>query len=134
MSEIDGQEMRRRLVNICLGSDLRFPRRERDRQMMLVAASVSFKKGMIYTERQVDSVIRDWLDRGCPSLRIDEVTLRRELIDAAYLMRDDAGRFYAVGPGPSSIVFSDDIRDVDPFGVVAAAIEKRAVRKRAHGT
>ena len=132
LTQIAADEFRRRLVNICTGNELRFPRKEKDRHVMLVAASRSFVRGMIYTEKEIDSAIRDWLERGCPSLLIDEVTLRRELIDAAYLMRDDAGRFYAVGPGPASIRYTDDVSGIDPFVVVTDAIVDRAERKRAH--
>lgn len=132
--EITGEEFKRRLTNICTGNDLRFPTKSKDRHAMLVAASHTFEKGMIYTEREVDEAIRSWLDRGCPALLIDEVTLRREMIDANYLMRDDAGRFYGVGDGPSSITFAPEVAETDPIAVVDAAIEERAARKRRHTT
>lgn len=134
MADIDAEEMRRRLINICTGNELRFPRKLRDRHVMLVAASSALERGMIYTEKEVDAAIRDWLEGGCPSLMIDEVTLRRELIDANYLMRDDAGRFYAVGQGPSSVTFAADVSDVDPIEVIAEAIRQRAARKLQHET
>ncbi len=131
MTEITAEEFERRLINICTGNDLRFPRKEKDRHVMLVAASRSFEKGMIYTEKEIDAAIRDWLENGCPALTIDEVTLRRELIDASYLLRDDAGRFYAVGPGPASISFSPDVASVDPIQVIERAVTIRVERKQA---
>lgn len=134
MPEIDATEMRRRLVNLCTGNDKVFPGKEKDRHVMLVAASRTFERGFIYTEKEVDTAIREWLEKGCPALLIDEVTVRRELIDANYLKRDDAGRFYAVGDGPASITFAEDVGEVDPVATVTAAIEERAARKRAHGT
>ena len=130
MSEITAAEYEKRLVALCIGGARGFPKKARDRHVMLMAASHPFERGMIYTEKEVDTVIRDWLDRGCPSLQIDEVTIRRELIDASYLMRDDAGRFYAVGPGPTSISYSDDVAEVDPREIIASALEQREQRRR----
>jgi hypothetical protein len=129
---IGAAEMRRRLINICTGNEMLFPRKLRDRHVMLFAASSTFERGMIYTEKEIDTAIRNWLDRGCPSLMIDEVTLRRELIDANYLMRDDAGRFYAVGQGPTEVSFTQDAAAIDPVMVVADALADRAARKREH--
>lgn len=130
MDPIDAAEVRRRLVNICTGSEILFPRKTRDRHAILVAASASFERGMIYTEKEINDAIRTWLDTGCPSLLIDEVTLRRELIDANYLMRDDAGRFYAVGQGNGSITFADDVASLDPVRVVNDARADRENRKQ----
>ena len=131
MAEITASEFRRRLINLCIGSDRIFPTKTLDRHVMLASASRSFERGLIYTQDEVDSAIRSWLDRGCPALTIDEVTIRRELIDAAYLMRDDAGRFYGIGPGPASIRFEESVGDIDPIAVVAQAVSERIARQRA---
>lgn len=131
MSEITADEYQKRLTALCIGGSRGFPRKARDRHVMLMAAAHPFDRGMIYTEKEVDRAIRSWLDRGCPSLAIDEVTIRRELIDANYLMRDDAGRFYAVGAGPASISYSEDVANVDPIRTVERALEERDRRKRA---
>lgn len=130
--EITGEDMRRGLVKICTGNDILFPRKEKDRHVMLAAASRRFERGMIYTEKEVDKLIRSWLDDGCPSLLIDEVTLRRELIDANYLMRDQAGRFYALGSGPGSVNFTPEASEVDVIGVVVEALSEREARRRAY--
>ncbi len=134
MHEITAQEFEQRLVALCVGSERVFPKKTIDRHVMLAAASRDFERGMIYTEQEVTETIEKWLSTGCPSLLIDEVTVRRELIDAAYLMRDDAGRFYAVGPGPTEVSFSDSVAKVDTLAIVESAIVKRAARKRAHET
>lgn len=133
MSEITAAEYEKRLVALCIGGARGFPKKARDRHVMLMAASHTFERGMIYTEKEVDAAIRAWLDRGCPALQIDEVTIRRELIDASYLMRDDAGRFYAVGPGPTSISYSEDVSGVEPIRTVETALEERASRKSLRG-
>ncbi|HEU4320671.1 MAG TPA: DUF2087 domain-containing protein [Acidimicrobiia bacterium] len=129
MSQITAAEYEKRLVALCLGGARGFPKKERDRHVMLMAASHTFERGMIYTEKEVDAAVRDWLDRGCPSLQIDQVTIRRELIDASYLTRDDAGRFYGVGPGPAVISYAEDVAAVDPIRTIERAIEDRASRK-----
>ena len=132
--EVTADVFQQRLVALCVGSERIFPKKTIDRHVMLAAASRDFERGMIYTEEEVNGVIERWLNTGCPSLLIDEVTVRRELIDAAYLMRDDAGRFYAVGPGSTEVSFSPDVADVDPIAVVENALEERASRKRARET
>lgn len=129
MTEITAAEYEERLVALCIGGSRGFPKKARDRHVMLMAASSSFELGMIYREKEIDAGIRTWLDRGCPSLTIDEVTIRRELIDANYLMRDDAGRFYAVGAGPAEVNYSEDVAGVDPTRTIERALEDRASRK-----
>jgi hypothetical protein len=130
VSTLTAAEYEKRLVALCIGGCRGFPKKERDRHVMLFAASHCFERGLIYTEKEVDAAIRAWLERGCPSLQIDEVTIRRELIDSSYLMRDDAGRFYAVGPGPAAIGYSEDVAGVDPIRVIANALQTREDRKR----
>ena len=130
MTAITAAEYEERLVSLCIGGSRGIPKKVRDRHVLLMAASNSFERGMIYNQKEVDTAIKVWLDRGCPSLKIDEVTIRRELIDASYLMRDDAGRFYAVGPGPAMISYADDVAMVDPIRTIERALQERAARKQ----
>lgn len=134
MTEVSAEHLRERLVALCTGGNGGWPRKIKDRHVLLAAASRSFQRGMIHTEKEINEILRHWLDHGCPSLLIDEITLRREMVDENYLMRDDAGHFYAVGHGPAAISFAADVASVDPFLVVAQAQELRAARKRAYET
>jgi len=129
---ITADEMRERLAALCLGGSSGLPRRSRDLNVLLASAVLWMEPGAIYDEREVNDGLAGWIDRGCPSLSIDVVTLRRELVDRLYLDRDDSGASYSAGPGPREWQFSDDVADVDPVEVIETARAAREARKAAH--
>lgn len=88
--------------------------------------------GAVYSEAEVNDGLTRWLEAGCPSLGLDVVTLRRELVDRLYLDRDDAGTNYSPGPGPTGWRFADDVGSVDPTAVIEEIRKQRAARKAAH--
>jgi hypothetical protein len=90
------------------------------------------KSGSLYSEREINESLERWLEDVCPSLGLDPVTLRRELVDRSLLTRDDRGTHYAPGPGPVEWTFDERIADIDPAAVVAEAKAERERRKRAH--
>ncbi|HEY6635014.1 MAG TPA: DUF2087 domain-containing protein [Acidimicrobiia bacterium] len=122
-----------RLAALCTGGALLgFPRRQRDVAILLASATMWMELGAVYTEREVNEGLGEWLGSICPSLRLDAVTLRRELVDRVYLDRDDAGRHYSLGTGPRDIQFDEAVAAVDNAAVTAGAIEERKARKAAH--
>ncbi len=129
---IDAAEMRERIAALCLGGSAALPRRQRDLHVLLASATLWMEPGSVYNEKEVNEGLQRWLDEGCPSLRVDAVTLRRELVDRVYLDRDDSGRHYSPGPGPRSVSFNADVGTVDPAAVIAAVRAEREARKMAH--
>ena len=129
---ITADEMRGRLVALCLGGSPGLPRRSKDLHIVLASATLWMEQGAIYSEGEVNQGLADWIDRGCPSLTIDVVTLRRELVDRLYLDRDDSGANYSPGPGPPQWQFSDGVGDLDPVEVIETARTEREARKAAH--
>lgn len=130
---ITAEEMADRLAALCTGGDLTgLPRRERDVAILLASATFWMEQGAVYKESEVNEGLALWLETVCPPLRLDSVTLRRELVDRAYLNRDDSGTHYSPGTGPATWRFEDDVAELDPAEVVAGAITLRADRKRAH--
>jgi hypothetical protein len=119
-----------RIEALCIGGSSTFPKRARDRHVLLASATLWMEPGGIYTESEVTDGLQSWLDDGCPSLEIDVVTLRRELVDRVYLDRDDAGQHYSPGPGPPDVVFDPAIAAIDPSQVIADALRRREQRKR----
>lgn len=119
-----------RIEALCIGGSNTFPKRARDRHVLLASAVLWMEAGTLYTESEVNEGLRAWLDDGCPSLEIDVATLRRELVDRVYLDRDDAGRHYSPGPGPREFSFDHSISGIDPKHVVAEALLKREERKQ----
>lgn len=85
--------------------------------------------GAVYSEGEVNTGLRRWLETVCSGLSLDVVTLRRELIDHTYLVRDDSGRHYSPGPGSSRWRFADDVATVDPAAVIAEALAQRSARR-----
>lgn len=100
--EITAAELAERLVRICLDGPITgLPRRQRDKAIILASATLWMDPGGVYSEAEVNDKLRSWLSEICPSLGLDVVTLRRELVDRNYLDRDDSGRHYAPGHGPT---------------------------------
>ena len=117
-----------RIEALCIGGSNTFPRRARDRHVLLASAILWMEPGAVYTESEVNEGLRAWLEHGCPSLQIDVVTLRRELVDRVYLDRDDAGQHYAPGPGPRGLAFDPAIAGIDPKRVIENALLRREQR------
>lgn len=130
---ITAAEFTDRLIALCTGGDLTgLPRRQRDVAIVLAGATLWMETGAVYAERVINENLRQWLAGVCPSLLVDEVTLRRELIDRNYLERDDAGSHYSPGPGPVSWRFADEVASLDPEFLIMTALQERSERKRAH--
>jgi hypothetical protein len=134
MSEMIGVgEFEDRLIKLCLAGPMTgLPRRQRDKAILLASAILWMDAGAVYTEQEVNDALGRWLENVCPSLQLDVVTMRRELVDRNYLDRDDAGRSYTAGRGPVSFRFDDRLADVDPARVIADAVEERESRRRSH--
>jgi hypothetical protein len=90
------------------------------------------KPGSLYSETEINESLQRWQRDVCPSLGLDPVTLRRELVDRNFLTRDDRGTHYAPGPGPVEWSFDERVADIDPAAVVANARAERERRKNAH--
>ncbi len=126
-------ELEERLVSICLGGPLTgLPRRERDKAILLASATLWMDPESVYSEAEVNERLQEWLRDVCPSLGLDFVTLRRELVDRNYLDRDDSGRHYAPGRGPISWRFAHDVGGLDPREAIDRAITEKAERKKAY--
>jgi len=98
----------------------------------MASATLWMEPGTLYTEAEINQGLEGWLRKVCPSLGLDQVTLRRELIDRNYLTRDDSGTNYAPGPGPVEWRFEDSVAGIDSETLVTDAVEAREARKRAY--
>lgn len=129
MSEVIGrEEFTDRLVALCIGGSSGPPRRSRDLHILLASATLWMEEGAIYTEREINEGLSRWLQSGCPSLDLDVVTLRRELVDHLYLDRNDSGTSYSAGSAPVEPRFDDEVATVDPAEVIAEARNQRMAR------
>ncbi len=69
-----------------------------DRALLLALAACALEPGRSLREDEVNRRLFDWLADLGTMLRTDHVELRRWLVDAGYVARDDWGRAYVRGP------------------------------------
>jgi len=131
---ITPDEFRSRLVKLCLTSGgYGLPKRVRDRRIVLKAATLGFAGGRTYTEREINESLAAWLREVGPSVESDHVSLRRALVDEAFLERAPGGEWYRVGPaarGPGH--FDPGVDAIAPARLIAEARAEREARRRAH--
>jgi hypothetical protein len=107
-----------------------FPRRQRDRQILMKSMLMLLDSARVYTEPEINAVIQSWRSEVAPAIRTDHVTLRRALIDHGLLERTADGRAYRVGFPPSPVAFDVEVDDVDVRATIAAYLEHARARKR----
>ncbi len=127
-------EFERRLVALCLsGGAPGMPRRPRDRRILLRSVVLGWHPGGSLTEPEINELLSLWLAGPGRTLELDHVSLRRELVDAGFLVRDAAGEAYRLRPeGLGAAPFTADVAGVDPEAVLEAARAEAEARRRAH--
>ncbi len=97
---------------------------------MLAAAAQSFPSGREFSEREVNELLRTFLDNAGSMLGTDHVELRRWLVDFHLLDRDGYGRAYTAGTPTAEL--ADLVRQLDGVDLLArarAAREGEAARR-----
>jgi len=132
LEKITAAEFSKRLAGLCLTSGLAgFPRKERDRQILLKSVVMTMDRTLEYTEPEVDDRLIYWLTDIARSVQFDHVSLRRLLVDYGYLNRDSTGSSYRVVPaGGGRVAFEAQIDGLDVYGVIGAAMKAARDRKR----
>jgi hypothetical protein len=132
MSElfVTATEFEKRLTSLCQSGSA-FPRRHRDRHILYRSIVQTFDVSKNYSERSLNTALQQWLSEVGNGIDIDHVTLRRYLIDEAYLSRDAKGSTYAVNPtGRGHVQFEPAVASIDSSIVIHAAKTRVAARKR----
>jgi hypothetical protein len=109
-----------------------FPRRQRDRQVLLKSIRMLVDGGRTYSEREINALLREWNRDVAPAIQTDHVTLRRLLVDYGHLERTPDGRAYRLGFPARPVAFDLEVDDVDLRATVAAYLEharRRPTRK-----
>jgi hypothetical protein len=101
-----------------------FPRRRRDRTILLKSVLLLLDSARTYTEPEINAVIEEWARDVAPSIETDHVTVRRMLVDSGHLERTADGRSYRVGFPPGSVAFDLEVYDVDVRATIAAYREQ----------
>lgn len=114
----------KRFTALCLSRLDELPQNSEARQILLKSLSIGFSPDKTYTEKQVNSVIIDWLDNLARISGADHVALRRALIDYGYLSRNPDGTSYRREKTPEFVSFIFDA-EIDQIPL-KAELEKAA--------
>jgi hypothetical protein len=116
-----------------LGSDRGprgFPRKRRDREILMQSIVMGLDGVRTYTEPQINALLQKWNRELAPAIDVDHVTLRRYLVDAGRLERTADGSRDRVGFPPGMVAFGVEIFDLDLRATVAAFVDAQKRRKR----
>lgn len=107
-----------------------FPRRVRDRRILMKSILLDLDSARVYCEREIDEILRAWNREVAPEIETDHVTLRRWLVDYGLLERTADGRAYRVGFPPGAVAFDLEVDPLDTRATVAAYREQQRRRAR----
>ena len=110
-----------------------FPRRRRDREILMKSIRMLMDSARTYTEKEINELLRDWNRDVAPAIEVDHVTLRRHLVDWGYLERTADGSSYREGFPPGGILFELEVDDVDVRATAAAYREHLARQPKRRG-
>lgn len=132
--KITCEEFKKRMVDLCLRSGLtEFPTKRRDQLIILKSVAIAFDQGRIYSEAEVNTLIKKWLSQMSCFPGWDHITLRRRLVDEDFLTRNQDGTGYKVSPGgPTEIMFDPSIDGIEVGEVLTEGERLIAQRKAAY--
>ena len=110
------------LVTLCLKSGLVvFPKNIVDQHILLKSALLGLDSSTTYSEKEINEHLKTWINQVCHMQGIDQVMLRRRLIDSGYLTRSRDGAAYRVSTEGAWVEYFD--KDIDQLDI-PAEIEK----------
>jgi len=118
-----------------LGADRgprRFPRRRRDRDILMKSILMGLDSDAVYGEADINALLKTWGRDVAPAIDCDHVALRRMLVDHGLLERTADGRRYRVGFPPRPVAFDLEVDDIDVRATVAAWRERAERERRRH--
>jgi hypothetical protein len=107
-----------------------FPRKRRDRQILMKSIVMLLDSNRIYTEPEINELLKAWKREVAPAIETDHVTLRRLLVDHGQLERTADGRRYRVGFPPHPVAFELEVDELDVRATVAAYLDHQRRRRR----
>lgn len=132
---IGKEEFQRRLSELfAQGRISGYPRKRRDRHILLKSIVMTLDEEKDYTEHEINQAIKSWLRGMFDPQGLDHVSLRRHLVDEGYIDRSRNGsRYWLMLPGPSAKWFEADVEEVDVFKVVEQAKKDYEKSRRKRG-
>jgi len=107
-----------------------FPRKRRDRHVLLKSIRMLLDPARSYREREINALLEEWKRDVAPAIDTDYVTLRRMLVDYGHLERTADGRSYRIGFPAGPVAFAIEVDDVDVRATVAAYLAQVRARPK----
>jgi hypothetical protein len=132
MEKITGDEFKKKLVDLCVRSNLEYlPRKIKDRHILLKSAVLVFEPGRKYSEKEINDKLKLWLEKVNKNARINYVMLRRLLIDEEYLTRKMDGSKYSVNISNTlQNMFEPGVEKMDIFEIIDKARQEIEDRRK----
>lgn len=111
-----------------------FPRKRRDRQILMKSIRMQMDSLREYTEPEINALLQTWNREVAPAIECDHVTIRRLMVDAGQLERTADGGRYRVGYPTQTVAFDLEVEDLDLAATVTAFRAEARRRKRPPGT
>ena len=113
--EISVDDFKTRLSQLCVKSGLsNFPRRKKDRHILLKSVILGLDKRREYTETEINPLLQIWLSQVGTHFHLDYVNLRRHLIDEEFLGRSkDGSRYWVATYSRNQMYFDPAINEID---------------------
>jgi len=116
-----------------LGADRgprRFPRKRRDRDILIKSIAMGLDSARSYTEPEINELLNDWKRDVAPAIDTDHVSIRRLLVDYGKLERTPDGGHYRVGFPLTDPLFDLEVDEIDLAATVAAYVDHQRRRER----
>lgn len=113
------------------GAIERVPKSRKDAEVFLALAAAQVESQALLTESELNEQLSQWLVGVADPDALDHVTLRRYLVDHAFLLRDTQGLQYQTNQAVISRYIKADARTVQPSEVCAAVAQDRERRRLA---
>ena len=106
-----------------------FPRRQRDKNILLRCIIQSLRIGKNCSEQELNEALLLWLSDYGSGIDVDHVTLRRYLVDEGYRMRAANGSGYNPSlTGHGRVACEDAVAAIDSDRVIQAERDAAAAR------
>ncbi len=112
----------------------RLPKKHGDTQLILALAAASLDTQMVYREDEVDDLLIAWLEGFTCPIGMNHVTVRRHLVDHAFLLRNTSGSWYKSNQVVISKVVEFEARFIQPRSIFEKVQHSREERSRLHTT
>lgn len=101
----------------------RFPRKQRDREILMKSIVMLMDSRELYSEQQINELLQEWGRDVAPAIDTDHVTIRRHLVDYGHLDRTADGAMYRVGFPARPVAFDLEVDEIDVRATVAAYLD-----------